>query len=137
MDWSDDAIHLAEKRLDMGNERVVIVGMFVLTELRIAAILSFAFSPNFAWAIGSLLALGVIGTLSGPIYDTWLNLNIESKVHATVLLMMSQSDALGQTAGGPFVGWIGNRLSVRASLVVAAVLLSPILVVFGRVLRKR
>lgn len=131
------AVRVAEKRLDMGNERVVIIGMFVLTGLRIAAILSFAFSPNFAWALGSLLALGVIGALSGPIYDTWLNLNIESKVRATVLSMMSQSDALGQTAGGPFVGWVGNRLSVRASLVVAAVLLSPILVVFGRVLRKR
>ncbi|MBU7316934.1 MFS transporter [Paenibacillus oleatilyticus] len=130
-------VRLAEKRLDMSSERVVVVAMFVLTGLRVAAILSFAFAPGFAWALGSVLALGIIGALSGPIYDTWLNLNIEGKVRATVLSMINQSDALGQTGGGPFVGWIGSRLSLRASLVTAAVLLLPILAVFGRTLRKR
>ncbi|WP_409343225.1 MFS transporter [Paenibacillus sp. MBLB4367] len=131
------AVHLAEKRLDMGNERIVFAGMLILTGARIAAVVCFAFSPNFAWAIGSVLLLGVIGALSGPLFDTWLNLNIESKVRATVLSMMSQSDALGQTAGGPLVGWVGSRHSIRASLVVAAILLSPILIVFGRALRKK
>ena len=131
------AVRIAEKRLDTSKERVVSIGMFVLTAFRIIGILSFAFAPNFAWALISLLAIGVIGTLSGPIYDTWLNMNVESKVRATVLSMMSQSNALGQTAGGPFVGWVGHLFSVRASLVVAGVLLSPILIVFGRVLRKR
>ncbi|MWC30802.1 MFS transporter [Paenibacillus sp. MMS18-CY102] len=131
------AVRIAEKRLDTGNERVVIVGMIMLTGLRIVALLSFALSPSFTWALSSLLAIGVIGSISGPMYDTWLNMNIESKVRATVLSMISQSDALGQSAGGPLIGWIGNRLSVRASLVVAAVLLSPILVVFGWELRKQ
>ncbi|MGE6226030.1 MFS transporter [Paenibacillus chitinolyticus] len=131
------AMWIAEKRLDTTDERIVFKSMFVLTALRIAAVLSFAFSPNFGWALVSLLAVGVIGTVSAPLFETWLNLNIESRARATVLSMMSQSDALGQTAGGPFVGWIGNRLSVRASLTTAAVLLLPILFVFGRVLRKR
>jgi MFS family permease len=108
-----------------------------LTGLRVAALLSFALAPSFGWAIVSLLLIGVIESISSPLYDTWLNLNVKSGVRATVLSMMSQSDALGETAGGPIVGWIGNRISVRASLVVAAVLLSPILVVFGRVLRRR
>lgn len=130
-------VRLAEKRLDMGSERVVLVAMFVLTGLRVAAILSFAFAPGFAWALGSVLALGIIGALSGPIYDTWLNLNIKGRVRATVLSMINQSDALGQTGGGPFVGWIGSRMSLRASLVTAAVLLMPILAVFGRALRRR
>ncbi|SDN21652.1 Major Facilitator Superfamily protein [Paenibacillus sp. yr247] len=128
---------IAEKRLDMGSQRVVFVGMFVLTAARMAALLSFGFSPNFAWALVSVLVLGAIRTLSAPIYDTWLNLNIDSKSRATVLSMMSQSDALGQTCGGPLVGWVGNRFSIRTSLVIAAVLLSPILVAFSRVLRKR
>jgi len=130
-------VHFAEKRLDMSNERVVFLGMLILTGARIAAIVSFAFAPNFGWALCSVLVLGVIGALSGPIFDTWLNLNIESKSRATVLSMMSQSDALGQTAGGPLVGWVGSRHSLRASLVVAAALLTPILGVFGTVLRRR
>ncbi|MFP3390072.1 MFS transporter [Brevibacillus sp. SIMBA_040] len=131
------AVRIAEKRLDVNNERVVVVGMFVLTGLKIAAVISFALSPSFEWALACLLLIGVIEALSSPLYDTWINLNIESSVRATVLSMMSQSNALGQTAGGPVVGWIGHRLSIRASLVVAGVLLTPILVVFGRVLRKR
>jgi len=131
------AVRIAEKRMDMSNDRAVMIGMFALTGLRIAALLLFAFSPNFAVAIAALLAYDVIRTLSGPIYDTWLNLNIESKSRATVLSMMSQSDALGQTAGGPFVGWIGSRWSVRASLVAAAVLLTPILGAFGRALARK
>jgi MFS family permease len=130
-------VRFAEKRLDVSNKRVVLVGMLVLTGLRIVAIASFALAPNFAWALGSLLAVGIFGTLSGPIYDTWLSLNIESKVRATVLSMLGQADALGQTGGGPLVGWVGHRFTVRASLLVAAALLSPILVVFTRALRKR
>jgi len=130
-------VRFAEKRLDVSNKRVVLVGMLVLTGLRIVAIASFALAPNFGWALGSLLAVGIIGTLSGPIYDTWLSLNIESRVRATVLSMLGQADALGQTGGGPLVGWVGHRFTVRASLLVAAALLSPILVVFTRALRKR
>ncbi|MFP3682060.1 hypothetical protein SB725_33760, partial [Pseudomonas sp. SIMBA_041] len=77
------------------------VGMFVLTGLKIAAVISFALSPSFEWALACLLLIGVIEALSSPLYDTWINLNIESSVRATVLSMMSQSTALGQTAGGP------------------------------------
>ncbi|PSJ92331.1 MFS transporter [Brevibacillus fortis] len=130
-------VGVVEKRLDVNNERVVIVGMFTLTGLKIAAMIAFALSPNFSWALVALLLIGVIQSLSSPLYDTWLNLNIESSVRATVLSMMGQSNALGQTAGGPAVGWIGTRFSIRASLVAAAVLLAPILIVFGRALRRR
>ncbi|WP_056489805.1 MFS transporter [Brevibacillus sp. Leaf182] len=130
-------VGIVEKRLDVNNERVVLVGMFTLTGLKIAAMIAFAFSPSFSWALVALLLIGVIQSLSSPLYDTWLNLNIESSVRATVLSMMGQSNALGQTAGGPAVGWIGTRFSVRASLVAAAILLAPILIVFGRALRRR
>ncbi|MDN4093766.1 hypothetical protein QYF48_13185 [Brevibacillus agri] len=105
-----------------------------MTALKIAALISFAMAPD---ALAALLLIGAIESLINPLYDTWLNLNIESSVRATVLSMMSQSNAFGQTAGGPAVGWIGNRLSIRASLLTAALLLLPILAVFGRVLRRR
>lgn len=130
------AVQLAEKRVDMSDERVVLAGMFVLTGLRIAGLIAFALSPSFLWALCALLAIGVIKSLEEPMYETWLNLNIDSKVRATVLSMINQSDALGQSGGGPLVGWVGNRLSIRASLLVAAALLTPILLVFGRVLKK-
>jgi MFS family permease len=125
-----------EKKVDMSSKRMISVAMFILTGARIAAIVSLAFSPNFIWAIVSVLTVKVIGMIQSPIYSTWLNMNVESQTRATVLSMVSQSDALGQTAGGPFVGLIGNRISIRASLLAASVLLTPILFVFGKILRK-
>jgi MFS family permease len=128
-------VRFADRRLDLTQPRVVATSMFVLTGLRMMAMISFAFAPTFLWALLSVLAIMMISSVSGPVYDTWLNQNIDGKVRATVLSMMSQSNALGQTAGGPVVGAIGSRFSVRASILTAAVLLSPILAVFGRVLR--
>ncbi|AKG35998.1 hypothetical protein [Paenibacillus durus] len=71
-------------------------------------------------------------SVAEPVYASWLNRNLESRSRATVLSMVSQSDALGQTAGGPVVGWIGSRFSIRASLLAASLLLLPLLAVFGR-----
>lgn len=130
------AVKLTEKWLDINNERIVMTGMFMLTFLRLLAILFFALSPSFWWALAALLLIGVIEAISSPLYDTWLNMNIPSNVRATVLSMLSQSNALGQTAGGPAVGWVGSRISVRASLIMAAVLLSPILYVYGKAVRR-
>ncbi|MGG0171148.1 hypothetical protein [Paenibacillus dokdonensis] len=41
------------------------------------------------------------------------------------------------TAGGPVVGWIGNRFSIRTSILSAGILMLPVLAVFGRIIRKR
>jgi predicted MFS family arabinose efflux permease len=116
----------------MSSERIVFRSMIVLTAARIVAVLGVALSSGFVWMLVAVLFFEIVRTLSGPIYDTWLNLNIESKSRATVLSMMSQTDAIGQTAGGPFIGWIGHRYSMRAALVTAAVLLAPVLAVYAR-----
>ncbi len=50
-----------------------------------------------------------------------------TQVRATVISMSSQSNALGQIAGGPGVGVIGTWWSLRAALVMAGLLLSPVL----------
>lgn len=131
------AVGFTEKKLDMSRDRTVSAAMFVLTFIRIVGILSLALATDFVWALASVLAVSVVVTVSEPIYATWLNMNLRSENRATVLSMVSQSDALGQTAGGPAVGWIGSRFRVRASLLAATVLLVPILGVFGRMLRKR
>ncbi|GAB6991158.1 tetracycline efflux MFS transporter TetA(P) [Paenibacillus pini] len=131
------AVRYTEKKVDMGSQRGVSTSMFILTVLHIAAILLLALAPSFGWALVGILLIGTVGSVSEPVYSTWLNMNLESKTRATVLSMMSQSDALGQTAGGPAVGWIGSRFSIRASLIAASVLLLPILAVFGKILRKK
>ena len=41
-------------------------------------------------------------------------------------------DAIGQVIGGPAIGIIANQFGLRAALVVAGVLLSPVLLLYRR-----
>lgn len=65
--------------------------------------------------------------MASPLFNTWITQSIDQRVRATVLSMASQSDAIGQVAGGPVIGWIGTAMSLRAALVTSAVLLMPAL----------
>jgi MFS family permease len=55
-----------------------------------------ALAPNFTLAITAVLLLGVVSSVSDPVYATWLNTKLPSRNRATLLSMISQSDALGQ-----------------------------------------
>jgi MFS family permease len=131
------AVRAAETRLDMNQERQISAALFMLTCVRLGCIVVLALAQNFAIALTAVLVLGVVVSVSDPIYTTWLNTKLPSKNRATLLSMVSQSDALGQTAGGPVVGYIGSRFSVRASLLAAGFMLLPVITLFGRLLRKR
>jgi len=48
----------------------------------------------------------------------------------------SQVDAIGQIAGGPAVGVIGQR-SIRAALVASALILTPVLPLYTLAVRRR
>jgi hypothetical protein len=67
-------------------------------------------------------------TLLPAQYDLWLTSRDES--------VNSQVDAVGQIGGGPVVGAIGNR-SIRAALVVSALILSPVLPLYATAIRQR
>jgi hypothetical protein len=53
-----------------------------------------------------------------------------------VISISSQSNALGQVAGGPVVGAVGTLTGIRAALTVAAVTLSPALLLYARAIRR-
>ena len=131
------AVRAAETRFDMNQERQISAALFMLTCVRMGCIVVLALALNFAIALTAVLVLGVAVSVSDPIYTTWLNTKLPSKNRATLLSMVSQSDALGQTAGGPVAGYIGSRFSVRASLLAAGFMLLPVITLFGRLLRKR
>jgi len=76
-----------------------------------------------------------LNALADPLYTAWLVQNIDPQVRATVLSMLSQSNAFGQIVGGPGVGLIGTVASLRAALVTAGALLSPTVLVYARMLR--
>ncbi|HET7807164.1 MAG TPA: hypothetical protein VFK71_01625, partial [Gaiellaceae bacterium] len=48
-----------------------------------------------------------------------------------------QADAVGQSAGGPVIGAIGNVWGIRAALLAGATALAPAAVLLARAIRSR
>ncbi|WP_162144771.1 MFS transporter [Peribacillus kribbensis] len=124
------AAALARRYIRTENEHAVIRIFLVLSGIRIIGIIGFALSPDFTTALGLLILISMTGTISAPLFHTWVNQLIPSERRATVLSMISQLDALGQTAGGPAVGLIGSRFSLRTSLVWVGILQIPVILVY-------
>jgi DHA3 family tetracycline resistance protein-like MFS transporter len=103
----------------------------------VLGLLVFAWTQNFYVAVLATLAVDTLRGTTFPVTTTWLNQFIDSKVRATVLSMISQVDAVGQMAGGPVVGLIGNLRSIRAALTGSALLLMPTVPLFGRTAKQQ
>jgi MFS transporter, DHA3 family, tetracycline resistance protein len=98
--------------------------------------LTFGLATAIVVAYGALLVYRVARGMTYPLYMTWLNQQItESSARATVISITNQADAIGQAAGGPGLGVIGNVWGIRAALCAGASVLVPALALFGRALR--
>lgn len=124
-----------KRRLDINRHRAVANLLLAFTVGLIASILAFALAGNFWIALVTLWCARVFRDVQEPIFRTWQVQRIDPTVRATVLSLDGQVNALGQIAGGPAVGAIGN-ISLRAALVVAGVALSPALLLFVRARRQ-
>lgn len=100
----------------------------------VAATVGLALMGRYELALAAVITRSVASTLMWPIQSTWLNQHIPSQVRATVLSMKSQMNALGQIAGGPGVGWFGNRYGVRSAIGLSGLLLLPALALYARFL---
>ena len=79
--------------------------------------------------------VGALRSVRQPIFDAWLNQGLDPKTRATINSMGSQSDAVGQAAGGPALGLIGNA-SVPFALVVSGLLRLPSLLLYARAIKR-
>jgi DHA3 family tetracycline resistance protein-like MFS transporter len=130
------AVNGIARRLEQAPPARMATLLFVLSALQVAAMLGFALVSAFALAVAATWLVGLARSLIRPVYSTWLNQSIDdSTVRATVNSIASQSDAIGEVAGGPGVGAIGKLVSLPAALVASGLLLSPALVLYGRAIR--
>jgi MFS transporter, DHA3 family, tetracycline resistance protein len=110
--------------------------LFGLTAVLTVAQLLFALTGNLTLAVAAVLVTSTTRALVAPLYNTWLNQQItDSSVRATVISISGQADAVGQTAGGPALGAIGNVWGIRAALTAGALVLLPALGLYGRAIR--
>jgi hypothetical protein len=121
------------KRVERGGRQTVAYFLFGFTAVELVAMLVFALTGSTWVAIAGLLGVFFCRNMQGPLYDTWLNEQItDSSVRATVISLTGQSNAVGQAAGGPVLGAIGNVWGIRAALAVGAVAIAPALGLYAR-----
>jgi MFS family permease len=120
-------------RLDRGGMARVLL---VLDALLIAAMLAFALAGSFVLALGAYLVTRLVRSLGGPVQAAWVNANVESsRIRATVISLTNLGDSLGESAGGPGLGVIGNVFGIRAALAAGAIALVPSIGLFARAVR--
>jgi DHA3 family tetracycline resistance protein-like MFS transporter len=127
---------LARRRVDIQRPLPLAGALLVNASLIILSLAGFALVKTFWLAIVLYWLIGALRNIAAPLHAAWFNLNIDdSQVRATLFSVSGQADAIGQIVGGPGVGAIGNR-SLRTALLSSAALLTPVLPLYGVVLRQ-
>ena len=127
---------LLARRIDGASPRRLARSLLLANVLLVVAVAAFGLAGGLALAVSAYWAARTLRGVGAPLFVTWLNRNIEdSSVRATVLSISEQADAIGQWAGGPAIGAVGNLFGLRAALLVGAAVLSPAVALYGRALR--
>lgn len=108
------------------------------TVATIAAQILFAVGTSF-WFVMAIFLVAVLSrSLLVPLYTTWLNdLITDSSVRATVLSISGQANAIGQAAGGPVLGLVGNVFGIPYALVAGALTTLPAAGLYARASRRQ
>ncbi|MBE2184840.1 MAG: MFS transporter [Anaerolineae bacterium] len=122
---------IVRRRVNTTNPRQVAGALVIMTLLMVVSLFLFGLAPVLAVALIAFFVFTQSREQIVPIMQIWSNQHIASHVRATVLSLQSQSDAIGQIAGGPPVGMIGNW-SLRAAFIASGLMLTPALAILQR-----
>jgi DHA3 family tetracycline resistance protein-like MFS transporter len=121
------------RRFEREGSEMIAAALFGCVVFELGAMVMFAGAWSAWAAIAALLGVFLARDLADPLYTIWLNEQItDSSVRATVFSITGQADAIGQAAGGPVVGAIGNIWGIRAALLAGATALAPAAALFAR-----
>ncbi len=130
------AIRFVEQRVNTSDPSAIGRALLLITGSITVAMVTFAVSPILGLAVGAMIVVDLLRTVSGPLQTTWINQRLDSNTRATVHSMFSQVDAIGQITSGPFIGMIASALSVRLAVSISGSLLSPALLFVARANRQ-
>jgi DHA3 family tetracycline resistance protein-like MFS transporter len=104
--------------------------------LQSAAIVVFTLSGSLWLAFSMLWLRTMVDAVSRPVQLAWLNRNLDPATRATVISMTGQANSIGQVAGGPALGWVGHAYSIRAALLGSALVLTPTIALYHRLITR-
>jgi MFS transporter, DHA3 family, tetracycline resistance protein len=125
------------RRFERDGSETISAALLVCAVFQLGAMILFAVAWSPWAAIAALLGVFLARNLANPLYTIWLNEQItDSSVRATVFSIGGQADAIGQAAGGPVLGAIGNVWGIRAALLAGATALAPAAALYARAIRR-
>jgi DHA3 family tetracycline resistance protein-like MFS transporter len=95
-----------------------------------AAVIGFGLTGSFWWATGIYLLATLLRESAQPILTVWLVSATSADSRATVFSLQAQADALGQIAGGPPAGLVGQRRGTGPGIATAGLFLLPAVALF-------
>jgi MFS transporter, DHA3 family, tetracycline resistance protein len=123
---------LVQRREVASNPRTIARILPAMAAGIVIALAGFAWTRNLWVALCLSWLISVLRNLSYPLFDAWFNTRIKDPhVRATLFSTTSQVDAIGQICGGPLAGAVGQRVSVRAALLLCSTLLAPVLPLYS------
>lgn len=125
---------LVNRHLDTSKPRAVISGLFALNILLMVSTALFGLAGNFYVAMVAFWLASVVRAVRIPLHGVWLTQYTDPRERATIFSFDGMVDPIGQIAGGPLVGVIGGRFSLRAAMVAVSIILGPVLLFLVRAL---
>ena len=126
------ALEIVRRRVDLTSHRAVSKMLFGINGGLILAVIAFGLSGSVMPAVVTMMAASVLRGSIYPLETAWVNQSLDSRVRATVISMTSLGDSFGQIFGGPAVGGVGSLFGLRAAMVTAGAVLTPILLLYAR-----
>jgi DHA3 family tetracycline resistance protein-like MFS transporter len=126
------ATTLARRFVDTTSHAAVTWGLGLFTAAIGAAVVALANVDSFIAVLVFFWLASGLRAARGPLTTTWLNHHLPSHSRATLLSIMGQADAVGQTAGGPVIGFVAKEISIAVALTGSALLLLPSLFLYRR-----
>ena len=129
------ALTLVKRRTHLNGNAHVARILRWLDVLMIGSVVVFGLSGAFWLAVLTMWFVGALRSVREPVFSAWINQGLDPTSRATINSMGSQSDAVGQAAGGPVLGLIGNA-SVPLALVVSGLFQLPSLLLYARAIKR-
>lgn len=130
------ASEFIRRRVDVSSHAGAAGVLGAINLLLIVAVVGFALAGNFLIALVAVWANALLREVGEPVFAAWINQGLDPRSRATVNSLWGQSDALGQMAAGPVLGWLAIARSVPFALVVSGILRAPALGLIGRALKR-
>jgi hypothetical protein len=125
---------IARRRVDPQNRRALVWALFSVDAFTMLFVIGFAVTDQFSLVLGLFWLAVVARSPRDALETTWMNMELDSSVRATVFSMRAQVGALAGIASGPILGALATDHGTGVALVAAAAALAPALVLYRRML---